>query len=355
MGHAVLRLLFVFVPITVWLGLTHAAPTWVFVSACLAILPLAGLMGEATENLTHHTGPGVGGLLNATFGNAAELIIGFMALRAGEIEIVKASLTGSIIGNLLMVLGLSMFLGGWKHKELRFNKLAAESGSSMMVLATVALVIPAIYASVTHHSSPQHIESLSLDISWILLVTYAASLVFSLRSHKDRLAPEQGDVATELEGQGAVWSIRKSVIVLIAVAAVIGLVSEFLVHAVDAAGEALGLRKVFMGVIVVAIVGNAAEHSTAVLVAMKGKMDLALGIALGSSMQIALFVAPVLVIAGHFMGQPMGLEFTVLEVVAVFLSVGAAKLLVLDGKTNWLEGFQLLAIYAILAFAFYFI
>jgi Ca2+:H+ antiporter len=313
-------------------------------------------MGEATEHLTHHTGPGIGGLLNASFGNAAELIIAFMALRAGEIEIVKASLTGSIIGNILMVLGLAMLLGGWKRKELSFSKIAAESGSSMMVLAVVALVIPSIYAQVTQHKQPEHLESLSLDISWVLIFTYAASLVFSLKSHKHLFVPEGEDAATELEGShDAVWSVRKSLAVLFVAAALVGWVSEFLVHAVGQAGTELGLGKVFMGVVVVAVVGNAAEHSTAVLVAMKGKMDLALGIALGSSMQIALFVAPVLVIAGHFMGQPLGLEFTILEVVAVMLSVGAVSLLIHDGKTNWFEGLQLLAIYAILAMAFYFV
>lgn len=351
-----LRAMLVCVPVSIGLGLTHASPTLVFVTACLAILPLAGLMGEATEHLTHHTGPGIGGLLNATFGNAAELIIAFMALRAGETEIVKASLTGSIIGNILMVLGLAMLLGGWKHKELRFNRLAAESGSSMMVLGVVALVIPAIYAQVTQHSHPEHIESLSFDISWVLIFTYAASLVFQLKTHQHFFAPADGtDAAEALDDHGAVWSMRKSLLMLLGSAALVGVVSEFLVHAVDAAGSALGLGKVFMGVVVVAVVGNAAEHSTAVLVALKGKMDLALGIAVGSSMQIALFVAPVLVIAGHWMGTPLGLEFTVLEVVAVMLSVAAVSLLIHDGKTNWLEGLQLLSIYVILAMAFYFI
>jgi Ca2+:H+ antiporter len=351
-----LRSLLVFVPVSIGLGLSHASPTLVFVTACLAILPLAGLMGEATEHLTHHTGPGVGGLLNATFGNAAELIIAFMALRAGETEIVKASLTGSIIGNILMVLGLAMLLGGWRHKELRFNKLAAESGSSMMVLGVVALVIPAIYANVTQHAHPEHIESLSFDIAWVLIFTYVASLVFQLKTHERFFAPADGsDAAEALDDHGQAWSMRKSLLMLLAAAAGVGLVAEFLVHAVDAAGQALGLGKVFMGVVVVAVVGNAAEHSTAVLVAMKGKMDLALGIAVGSSMQIALFVAPVLVIAGHWLGQPLGLEFTILEVVAVMLSVAAVSLLIHDGKTNWLEGLQLLAIYVILAMAFYFI
>ena len=354
-GANILRLLLVFVPIAIYLGLTHASPTWVFLFACLAILPLAGLMGEATEHITHHTGPGIGGLLNASFGNAAELIIAFIALRAGETEIVKASLTGSIIGNMLMVLGLSMLLGGWKHKELRFSRIAGESSSGMMVLAVVALVIPAIYAQVTHHRFPGHIESLSFDISLVLLATYAASLVFSLKSHKHLFAGEGADDLAAEGSDGPVWSVGKSVAVLIVAAGFVGWISEFLVHAVGEAGEAMGMSKVFMGVVVVAIVGNAAEHSTAVLVAMKGKMDLALGIAMGSSMQIALFVAPVLVIAGHFMGQPLGLEFTILEVVAVFLSVGVVSLLVLDGRTNWFEGVQLLAVYAILAMAFYFV
>jgi len=349
----VLHALLVFVPVSFWLGLTQASATAIFVVSCLAILPLAGLMGEATEHLAHHTGSGLGGLLNATFGNAAELIIGFMALRAGETQIVKASLTGSIIGNLLVVLGLAMLLGGWKHEEMRFNPRAAETGSSMMLLAVVALVIPAIYATVTHHREPQHIESISLDISIILILTYVASLVFQFKTHQRFFAPE-GDPARDGE-ESRPWSAGRSALVLAGSAVLTGFVSEFLVHAVDEAGTALGLSKVFMGVVVVAVIGNAAEHSTAVLMAMKNKMDLALGIAMGSSMQIALFVAPVLVIAGHVMGRPLGLEFTILEVAAVMLSVLAVGQLVQDGRTNWFEGVQLLAVYAILVVAFYFI
>jgi Ca2+:H+ antiporter len=351
-GKTILYSMLVFVPVSFWLGLSHASPVAVFVVSCLAILPLAGLMGEATEHLAHHTGPGMGGLLNATFGNAAELIIGFMALRAGETEIVKASLTGSIIGNMLMVLGLAMLLGGWKHKELRFNRMAAETGSSMMLLAVVALVIPAIYAMVTHHREPEHIESISLDISFILILTYVASLVFQLKTHQRFFSPEGEPAEAET---GRPWSIARSALVLGIAATLTGFVSEILVHAVDAAGTEMGVGKVFMGVVVVAVVGNAAEHSTAVLVAMKNKMDLALGIAMGSSMQIALFVAPVLVIAGHVIGQPLGLEFSLLEVAAVMLSVLAVGQLVQDGKTNWFEGVQLLAVYAILAVTFYFV
>jgi Ca2+:H+ antiporter len=333
-GPLLYRMLLVFVPVSLTLGSLHASPPWVFLCACVAIVPLAGLMGEATEQLTHRVGPGLGGLLNASFGNAAELIIAFMALRAGEQDIVKASLTGSIIGNLLLVLGFAMLLGGWRRSELSFSRLAAESTSSMMVLAVVALVIPAIFGFVTQHRRPDSIESISFDISWILLLTYAANLVFSLKSHKNLYSPARDEDSADEPALPA-WS-------------------EHLVGAVGAAGEALGLGKVFMGVVVVAIVGNAAEHSTAVLMAMKGKMDLALGIAMGSSMQIALFVAPALVIVGHLMGTPLGLEFTVLEVVAVMLSVGAVALLIHDGKTNWFEGLQLIAIYAILAIAFYF-
>jgi Ca2+:H+ antiporter len=259
----IMRLLLVFVPVSLALGFTHASASWVFVTACLAIVPLAGLMGEATEHLTHHMGPGVGGLLNASFGNAAELIIGFVALRAGQIEIVKASLTGSIIGNLLMVLGLAMFLGGWRVRELPLNRLAAETGSSVMVLGVVAFVMPAIYAHVTHHEHPEHLESISFDISFVLLLTYAASLLFSLKSHRDLFAPEGGSCAAELVKPDVPWSVQRSLAVLSVSAVFVGAVSEVLVQAVDAAGRAMGLRRVFMGVILIAIVGNAAEHSTA--------------------------------------------------------------------------------------------
>ncbi len=352
-GKTLFYSLLLLVPVSLGLGLRHASPTLVFLASCLAILPLAGLMGEATEHLANRSGPGIGGLLNATFGNAAELIIGVMALRAGETEIVKASLTGSILGNMLMVLGLAMLVGGWRHKELVFNRMAAEMGSGMMVLATVALVIPAIYASVTGHREPGHLESISLDISVVLVLTYVASLVFQLKTHVRLFEPARGEAhASVPEGT---WPVGRSVLVLLVAAVLVGVVSELLVGAVDAAGEALGLGKVFMGVVVIAVIGNAAEHSTAVMMAARGKMDLAFGIAMGSSMQIALFVAPVLVITGHAIGRPMGLEFTLLEVAGVMLSVMAVAHLASDGRTNWFEGLQLLAIYAVLAVTFYFV
>lgn len=353
-GKNFLRLFLVFVPICIVLGETHAAATWVFITACLAILPLAGLMGEGTENLSHHTGPGLGAVISSSFGNAAELILAFMALRAGESDIVKASLTGSIIGNILVVLGLAMLLGGWKRPELKFNRMAAESGSSMLFLAVVALLIPAVYAQVTEHKHPEHMESISLDISFLLILMYIGSLLFTLKSHKHLFAPEGDDAAMEME-HGQVWSVRRSIVVLVLAAVGVGVVAEYLVHAVADAGAAMGLGKVFMGVVVLAIIGNAAENSTAILMAMKGKMDLSLGIALGSSMQISVFVAPTIVILGYLIGKPIDLEFTVMEVAAVMVSVGAVTLLIHDGKTNWFEGLQLLAIYAILAVTFYYV
>jgi len=350
----ILNALFIFVPIAIWLGLTESSPSSVFLVSCVAIIPLAGLMGRGTEHLTRHVGPGLGGLISSSFGNAAELILAFIALREGHIDVVKASLTGSIIGNMLLVLGLAMLLGGWRHKELHFSRAAAESNSSMMFLAVVALVIPAIYARVSEHKHPEHIESLSLDIAGILMLTYAASLVFSLKSHRHLFKPEV-EPAESHHGDGPGWSVARSVGTLLAAACGVAVIAEFLVGAVEAAGAALGLGDVFMGVVVLALVGNAAENSTAIQMAMRNQMDLALAIAVGSSMQIAIFVAPLLVFAGHLMGRPLGLEFTILEVTAVMLSVGTMTLLIRDGRTNWFEGLQLLAVYGILAMAFYFI
>jgi Ca2+:H+ antiporter len=350
----ILNALFIFVPIAIWLGLTESSPSSVFLVSCVAIIPLAGLMGRGTEHLTRHVGPGLGGLISSSFGNAAELILAFIALREGHIDVVKASLTGSIIGNMLLVLGLAMLLGGWRHKELHFSRAAAESNSSMMFLAVVALVIPAIYARVSEHKHPEHIESLSLDIAGILMLTYAASLVFSLKSHRHLFKPEV-EPATSHHGGGPGWSVARSVGTLLAAAVGVAVIAEFLVGAVEAAGATLGLGDVFMGVVVLALVGNAAENSTAIQMAMRNQMDLALAIAVGSSMQIAIFVAPLLVFAGHLMGRPLGLEFTILEVTAVMLSVGTMTLLIRDGRTNWFEGLQLLAVYGILAMAFYFI
>ena len=355
----ILNLLLVFVPIGIVLELMHANAVAIFIVSCLAIIPLAGLMGKATEHLAEKMGEGVGGLLNATFGNAAELIIAIMALRLGEYEVVKASITGSIIGNILLVFGLSVLLGGLKFESQRFNRTAASLGSTLLVLSAIALVLPAVFHMlVQDRLDPVLIgdeHELSLEISFVLIVTYALSLLFSLRTHKHLYVGEEAEHGDEAMGTHG-WSQRKSLVVLLVATALVALMSEFLVGAVDAAARTLGMTQVFVGVIVVAIIGNAAEHSTAVLMAIKNKMDLAINIAVGSSIQIALFVAPVLVFLSYVIGpQPMDLLFTNLEVLAIVLSVVIMALIAQDGESNWMEGVQLLAVYIILGIVFYYL
>jgi Ca2+:H+ antiporter len=352
-----LNALLVFVPIGLALEVTHASPVAIFLCSCAAIIPLAGLMGKATEHLAEQMGEGVGGLLNATFGNAAELIIALMALRAGLHDVVKASLTGSIIGNILLVFGLAVLVGGLRYPTLKFNRTAAAVGSTLLMLAAVGLVVPAIYHTIATSRAAQgafHEWELSFEIAVVLFFVYILSLVFSLRTHAHLYVG--GDHAAEEEGLGTHgWSRRKSVGVLLAATAGVAVMSELLVGSIEHAAEALGMSDLFVGVILVAIIGNAAEHSTAVLVARKNKMDLAVNIAVGSSLQIALFVAPVLVFASYAFGNPMDLLFSTLEVVAVFFSVLALSMIASDGESNWLEGSLLLAVYLILALAFYFL
>jgi Ca2+:H+ antiporter len=350
----ILNLFLVFVPIAIVLEVMHASPEWIFVTACLAIIPLAGLMGKATEHLAEKVGEGVGGLLNATFGNAAELIIAIMALRAGLYDVVKASITGSIIGNILLVFGLSAVVGGAKYSIQSFNKTAANLGTTMLTLSAIGLVVPALFHYVVVGSGTQVSEQeLSLEIAFILIVTYVLSLFFTLKTHRHLYAGGHGDDADDAMGTEG-WSTRKSLLVLLIATAFVALMSEFLVGAVQATAKTFGMTEVFVGVIVVAIVGNAAEHSTAVLMAFKNKMDIAINIAVGSSIQIALFVAPVMVFLSYFIGpQPMDLIFTNFEVLAVTLSVAIMALISQDGESNWMEGVQLLAVYAILGLAFY--
>jgi Ca2+:H+ antiporter len=361
-----LNWLLVFVPLGVVLELAHAAPTWVFVVSCLAVIPLAGWMGKATEHLAERVGAGLGGLLNATFGNAAELIIALLFLIEARRNpsvlhynqsIVKASLTGSIIGNILLVLGASLLAGGLRFKEQQFNPTAARAGATMLLLAAFSLVVPAAFALFMRgHRGETHIGEVSLEISLLLLVVYAFSLLFSLKTHKHLFLGEIGEEAALAAGAGhpgRQWSLAKSITVLVASAALVGLMSEFIVGSVQEASKALGMPPLFVGIIVVAIVGNAAEHSTAILMAMRNRMDLALGIAIGSSIQIALFVAPVLVLASYALGQPMDLVFEPAEVLAVVLSVAIVAQISGDGESNWLEGVQLLAVYSILGILFY--
>jgi Ca2+:H+ antiporter len=353
--------LLVFLPIALSLEYAfRASGTAIFVASALAIIPLAGILGLATEKLAEHYGAGVSGLLNATFGNAAELIIALFALNAGLHDLVKASLTGSIIGNTLVVFGLSALLGGLRYHTQSFNRTAASMGATLLLLSAVGLVVPSIFHGIAS-GSPAGIErTLSLEIAVVLMSTYLLSLVFTLKTHSKLytgIVPSEMDPETAEVGEGAVgphWSRLRAFLVLVGAAGLVAWMSELLVGAVHEAGEALGMTEVFLGVIVIALVGNAAEHSTAVLMALKNKMDLALHIAIGSSIQIALFAAPLLVFLSYAIGPaPMDLHFTAMEVLAVALSVLILAQVADDGKSHWMEGVQLLAVYLILALAFY--
>ncbi len=339
--------LLVFVPISIGLEVAHADPTWIFVTSGISIVPLAGIMGLATEHLAHRLGPGIGGLLNATFGNAAELIIAGIALHRGLIGVVKASITGSIIGNILLVLGLAMFLGGFRFKRQTFNRTAASLGGTLLSLCVIGMVVPALFHFVAPSEAVGREMELSLWISIILFVAYVLSLIFMLRTHQHLYAGEE-------EHGETLWSTRKSGLVLLGATAGVAVESEFLVGSVVETSERFGLSEVFVGVILVAIVGNAAEHSTAVLVALKNKMGLAVNIAVGSSIQVALFVAPTLVFLSYAFGTPMDLVFTEFEVLAVILSIVVANNVCHDGESNWMEGVLLLAVYLILGVAFYY-
>jgi len=349
-----LNLLLIFVPISIVLELMHANPVWIFASSAISIIPLAGLMGKATEHLAEQLGEGVGGLLNATFGNAAEMIIALLALRAGLHEVVKASITGSIIGNILLVLGLSLLVGGLKFPAQQFNRVAAGMGSTLLMLSAIGLVVPAIFHYIVQGRTPAHEQELSLEISLVLFASYILSLLFTLRTHKHLYVGEADKEHDEALGVAG-WSKKKSLGMLLGSTALVALMSEFLVGAIEHTSSALGMTDVFVGVILVAIIGNAAEHSTAVLVAMKNKMDLSINIAVGSSIQIALFVAPVLVFVSYAFGKPMDLIFTTFEVVSVVLAVFVVNLIASDGESNWMEGVQLLAVYIIIGMAFYFL
>jgi Ca2+:H+ antiporter len=347
--------LLVFVPGAILLDfLAPERHTLIFVAACVAVVPLAGWLGKATEHLAERTTEGIGGLLNATFGNAAELIIALFALRSGLTEVVKASITGSIIGNILLVLGAAFLAGGVRHKEQDFNVAGARVQATMLTLASIALIMPAVFHHLVGASRAE--GTLSLELSGVLIVTYGLLLVFSLHTHK-QLFTGTAAAAARVEDEGhASWSLRRSLGTLVGAAALIGWVSEVLVGSVEAAAETFGMTEVFVGVIVVAVVGNAAEHSTAILMAWRNRMDLAVGIAVGSSIQVALFVAPLLVFASYLLGpSPMDLVFTPAEVVAVGLGILITGQIAGDGRSNWLEGAQLLVVYVILALVFYFL
>jgi Ca2+:H+ antiporter len=349
--------LLIFVPVALVLRFVPALanPTALFICSAIAIVPVAGWIGRATEELAARVGEGLGGLLNATFGNAAELIIAGIALSKGLTGVVKASITGSIIGNILLVLGLSALFGGIKHKEQRFNQSGVRTSVVSLSLAAIALIIPTVFHMTAAASpsgwAPNVEHQLSLGIAIVLFVTYLCVLVFTLGTHKHFFIGCEG----ELEQHVAHWSRRKSVIVLVIATSVVALLSEFLVGTIEAVRHSLGITEVFVGVIVVAIVGNAAEHSTAIVMAMKNKMDLSVGIAIGSSLQVALFVAPLLVFLSYFLGRPMNLEFSLPEIFAVVASVYIIFQISGDGETNWIEGVQLLSVYLILGILFFYL
>jgi Ca2+:H+ antiporter len=339
--------LVVFVPLAMLSHFAHWSGTLTFVLCCAAILPLARLMGEATEVLAHRLGSGIGGLLNATFGNAAELILALAALRAGKLAMVKASLTGSILGNLLLILGIAMVAGGARRERQKFNPTAAGAGMSTLFLALVAMGLPdAFHMAQPAQATEARLAQLSVGIAVVMLVVYCLSLLFAIRTHA-HLYTDEAEVGAH-EG----WSVKRAVAVLVGATAGVAVVAEFLIHAVESAVASFGFTETFLGVVVIAVIGNAAEHSTAVMVAIKDRMNLAFNIAVESSKQIALFVAPVLVLVAPLFGQTMTLEFTHLEVLGIAVGVGAATLAALDGESNWLEGVMLMAVYLLMGLAF---
>ena len=339
--------LLIFVPITLVAHAAGVSPTVLFFLSAIAIIPLAKFIGEATEELASHTSPAVGGLLSSTFGNATELIIGILALHAGLIEVVKASITGSIIGNLLLVLGLSMLAGGIKQKKQTFNRTGVLANGSTLFLAFIALVMPAIFLQSVPASGPSVIEPFSVAVSIALLCMYGASLFFSLRTHKHLYTEEAGKYEPR-------WSRQRSVLTLLACTLFVAWVSDIMVGSIEPLVATLGWSPLFIGVIIVALVGNAAENLSAVRVAIKNRMDLSLQIAIGSATQVALVVAPVLVLASLFLAEPMTLVFNTFELVAIVLSVLIVNFIIADGESNWLEGAQLIIAYVIMGIAFFF-
>jgi Ca2+:H+ antiporter len=367
-SHGWPYLLVPFIPLAVVLELAHAEPVPIFVTSALGVIPTAALMGRATEELAARSGPGIGGLLNVTFGNAPELIIALFALGAGLHEVVKASVAGSILGNILLVMGAAMLVGGAKRERQFFDRTAAGVQSLLLLLALAALVMPALYELIEGQGLPNPgderidydstVEKLSFATAIVLIVSYAGGLLFSLRTHRALFNPvaAEGEESEEAEEEhGEPWSIRKAVGALAIAGLAVGLMSEILVGSISEASEEIGLSEFFVGVIVVATVGNAAEHWVAVLVAAKNKMDLAVNISIGSSAQIALFVAPVLVLASWILGpHPMPLVFNGFELGAMLLAVIIANQVTQEGESTWVEGLQLLAVYVVFGLTFFY-
>ncbi|AFZ43934.1 calcium/proton antiporter, CaCA family [Halothece sp. PCC 7418] len=355
--------LLLFIPISLLGHWLHWDEVSIFLTASLAIIPLAAFMGEATEEIAIVVGPTLGGLLNATFGNATELILAFIALKSGLISVVKATITGSIISNLLLVMGFAMLLGGLRYKEQVFQSEVARVNASSMNLAVIAILLPTAVEHTSNGIGEETLQTLSVAVAIVLIIVYGLTLLFSMKTHsylcevgeidqQSSSAMESGDKIPEKKPEDVnLWFWLG---ILLVVTITVAIESELLVNSLESATESLGLTALFTGVILLPVIGNAAEHFTAVTVAMKNKMDLSLSVAVGSTLQIALFVAPVLVIAGWIMGQPMDLDFNPFELVAVAVSVLIANSISSDGKSNWLEGSLLLATYIVIGLAFFF-
>ena len=349
-------LLLIFAPIATGLEIVHADQLVLFLVSAIALIPLAKLIGDSTEHLATHYGPTVGSLLNVTFGNAAEIIIAVVAISAGLLDLVKASITGSILGNILLIFGLSIIAGGFRYKDQSFSRENIGFQSSMLFLAIIGLAVPTILASTTLSplQSQEQVQLLSDALAFILLIVYILGIVFTFITHKHLFTPPE--TATDVqESHGTHWSKKKSFALLAASMAGVVVVSEILVASVETTGKELGFGELFVGAIIVGIVGNAAEHSSAILLARKGKIDLSISIAAGSGTQIALFVVPILVFAGIAMGKPFTLVFTLLELATIFLAAIILNLIVHDGRSNWFEGVMLTAVYIIIAIAFFFV
>ncbi len=349
----------VFIPLALVLDLVDASPSFVFATSALGVVPTAAVMSEATEQLAARAGPGIGGLVNVTFGNAPELIIAIFALADGLQEVVKASLVGSIVGNALLVLGAAMLAGGWRRTVQSFDRTAAQAQTGMLLLTVVALALPSVLALAHHASLPRvsevrhvfggEIEQVSVAVALVLIATYAAGLFFSLRTHRDLFNPTGAE-----EHSADMWSLRRSIGTLAVAGALVALMSDVLVGSIEHASHDIGLSQFFVGAFVVAIVGNAAEHYVAVVAAAKDKMDLAVNIAVGSAAQIGLFVAPVLVLLSFAFGpSPMSLVFNAYEIAALLAAGLIATALVSDGESTWFEGVQLLALYAVIGVVFF--
>jgi Ca2+:H+ antiporter len=356
-SHGWPYLLVPFIPIAIVLDVVGASAVSIFFTSALGVIPTAALMGRATEELAARSGPGIGGLLNVTFGNAPELIIALFALQKGLHEVVKASLVGSILGNVLLVLGAAMFVGGLGRDRQRFDRTAASAQASMLLLAAAAMTMPAVFELVEGQGLPgpgservsygSTVEGLSYAVAAVLIIGYVGGLLFSLRSHRDLFNPP-GE-----KGKGEPWTVRRSVLMLAIAGVAVGGMSEILVSSISEAAKSAGLSEFFIGAIVVAIVGNAAEHWVAVLVARKNQMDLAVNIAIGSSAQIALFVVPVLVLVSAVLGPfPMPLVLNGFELGGILLGVLIALHVTNEGESTWFEGLQLLSVYVVLAIAF---